>query len=391
MAARRIMYVVTEDWFFLSHFRYMAEAAREAGYDVSVVARGGECAEEIRRLGFDFRPLDVARSSMNPFSLAANVLSLVRELRAERPEIVHLVALRSVLVGAVATLAVPGVRIVAAPTGLGYAWSNGGVKAGIIRGLVRVAMSSIRWRGGAFLFENRDDAAAFGTAPRASRRSVVVPGAGVDPAEFSALPLRPEGPLRVAVVGRMLRSKGIATAVDAVRKARESGSDVDLDIYGAPDRENPESFSETELEAFNRLPGVRWHGATRDVRAALERADVVMLLTRYREGVPRALIEGAAAGRALIATDVPGCRDVVVHGGNGFLVPVDGAADAAAAHLNSLAQDRALLARFGAAARAHFLEGFTRAHVVEAVVALYDGLVGRAAQLRSSPRGADAA
>lgn len=391
MAARRIMYVVTEDWFFLSHFRYMAEAAREAGYDVSVVARGGDRAEEIRKLGFDFRPLDVARSSMNPFALAANVLSLVRELRAVRPEIVHLVALRSVLVGAVATLVVPGVRIVAAPTGLGYAWSNDGVKAGIIRALVRVAMATIRWRGGAFLFENRDDAAEFGREPNASGRSVVVPGAGVDPAEFSALPLREGGPLRVAVVGRMLRSKGVATAVDAVRKAREGGADVELDIYGAPDRENPESLSVTELEAFNQRPGVRWQGPTRDVRGALERADLVMLLTRYREGVPRALIEGAAAGRALIATDAPGCRDVVAHGVNGFLVPVDGASEAAAAHLMRLARDRALLARFGAAARAHFLDGFTRVHVVEAVVALYDGLVGRSSQSRTSPRGADAA
>jgi glycosyltransferase involved in cell wall biosynthesis len=223
------------------------------------------------------------------------------------------------------------------------------------------------------LCENGDDPVALGLDPASEPRITIIGGAGVDPDEFPLLPLAKGRPLRIAVIARMLQIKGIAEAVEAIARARASGAEVALDLWGAPDPDNPRSVSVSQLEAWGRLDGVAWHGATRDVRGALASCDIVMLLSRGGDGLPRALVEAAASGRPIIATDAPGCRTAVTDGVTGILVPV-GNAEAAARAILALARDPFLRAHMGRAARARFEERFTVGKVTAAVLAVYQEL-----------------
>jgi glycosyltransferase involved in cell wall biosynthesis len=202
----------------------------------------------------------------------------------------------------------------------------------------------------------------------------VVGGAGVDPAAYRPQPLPPMLPLRVALVARMLWSKGIDVAVEAVRLARAQGAPVELDLYGAPDPSNRRAIAEATLRDWSR-DGVAWHGSTADVAAVWASHHVACLPSRGGEGLPRTLLEAAACGRTLVASDVPGCRSLVRDGVEGLLVPADDA-PALAQALVRLSRDPALVAGLGAAARARIeAGGFTEAAVTEAVCALWRDLL----------------
>jgi glycosyltransferase involved in cell wall biosynthesis len=239
-----------------------------------------------------------------------------------------------------------------------------------VRALVRLLLLGRRSH---VLCENGDDPVALGLDPACEPRITIIGGAGVDPDEFPLLPLAERRPLRIAVVARMLEIKGIAEAVEAVSRARASGAEVALDLWGAPDSDNPRSIALSQLEAWARLDGIAWHGATRDVRGALAACDIVMLLSRGGDGLPRALVEAAASGRPIIATDAPGCRTAVADGVTGLLVPV-GDPEAAARAILALARDPVLRAHMGRAARARFEERFTVGTVTAAVLGVYRGL-----------------
>jgi glycosyltransferase involved in cell wall biosynthesis len=243
-----------------------------------------------------------------------------------------------------------------------------------VRNLVRLVVGSwLRGPRTRYLFENHDDPGEFGLAT-GSADVTIVGGAGVDPPNMPAAPEPSCPPLKVAVVSRMIRPKGIVEAVEAVQQARAAGVAVELDLYGDPDAANPRSIAPETLNEWSHQPGIRWHGRTADVTKVWREHHVAMLLS-YREGLPRALVEAAAAGRPIVTTDVPGCREVVRDGTEGMLVPRGDAANAARA-LATLAADAALRIRLGAAAGARFRERFTTAAVKETVRKLYRSLDG---------------
>jgi glycosyltransferase involved in cell wall biosynthesis len=219
-----------------------------------------------------------------------------------------------------------------------------------------------------YLFENSEDPREFGLDP-VGANVTIVGGAGVDPAQVPLTPEPPAPPVKVAVIGRMLVPKGIAETVEAVRRARAQGAPVELNLYGEPDPSNRRSYSEDQLRRWAAEPGIAWHGPTEDV-AKVWRENHVAILLSYREGLPKALVEAAAAGRAIIASDVTGCREVVRDGVEGLLVPL-GDVDAAAWALVRLAGDAALRARLGAAAHARFQERFTEEAVVRIMTEFY--------------------
>ena len=166
--------------------------------------------------------------------------------------------------------------------------------------------------------------------------------------------------------------------MEAVRRARAEGAAVELSLYGAPDPSNPKAIPEETLRAWSREDGVAWHGPTRDPAAIWREHHVCCLPSRGGEGLPRTLLEGAACGRALVTTDVPGCRALVRDGIEGRVVAPDDV-DALARALATLAADPGLVARMGAAARARILDGFTERDVMEAVKRLYAGMLADAA------------
>jgi glycosyltransferase involved in cell wall biosynthesis len=365
----KILYLVTEDWFFVSHFLPMARVARDCGLQVAVATRVREDGEWLKAEGFSVIAIESRRGSVSLLRGLRDFLQLFKIVRSERADIVHCIALRPVVIGGVAAKLAGTPALVLAPTGLGHLWIEDGVAVRLARAVVRFIVGSwLRGPRTRYLFENRDDPCEFGMIPDAANITLVG-GAGVDPANFPLTDEPPVPPLKVAVVSRMIRPKGIVEAVEAVRRARGAGASVELHLFGNPDPANPRSIPQATLERWSAEPGITWHGRVADVAQVWRQHHVAMLLS-YREGLPRSLVEAAAVGRPIVATDVAGCREVVHDGQEGILVPLGDIAAAARA-LSTLAADPDLRYRLGAAANARFHERFTADAVRQKVQNLY--------------------
>lgn len=367
MSAPRLLYLVTEDWYFVSHRLPMARAARAAGFEVHVACRVDRHAEAITREGFALHPLawDRGRSGRG---LAAEVLTVRAAFRSLRPDIVHQVAMKPVLLGSLAStgLALPTVNSVA---GLG----SGFLGQSFSRTAKRLAMSGVlravlNRPSALTVVQNPDDLAALTSMGVLPRRLRLVPGSGVDVDVLQPMP-EPPGPFTIGFAGRLLADKGVGPLVDAVASLRSTIPDLRLLLAGTPDPSNPSSYPESELARWRSLPGVELLGHVGDIAGLWARCHVAALPSR-REGLPKALLEAAALGRALIATDVPGCREVARPGVNGLLVPVDDA-DALARAIAALAADPALRARLAAGGRRLVEEVFASDRIGAMTVAIY--------------------
>ncbi|WP_246742305.1 glycosyltransferase family 4 protein [Microvirga splendida] len=370
---RKLVFVVTEDWFFASHFLPMVRAARELGLAVTVVTRVRAHREVIEALGAKVVPLDIERRSLNPITMGDASGQLAAILKAEKADLVHCIALKSILLGGfAATLAGVGRRVYAL-TGLGFLGARSDAVGRLSQRAVRLLVRGLQTDRTRYLFENTDDPKLLGLDPTGARVTILG-GAGVDPEALRPEPTPPLPPLKVAVVARMLWSKGIDVAVEAVRTARAQGAPIELSLYGAPDPSNPKAIPEETLKAWSAEPGIAWHGATRDVAGVWRDHHVACLPSRGGEGLPRTLLEAAACGRAIVTTDVPGCRTFVRDGVEGLLVP-PGEAAALCEALLALSGQPDRLARMGEAARARVLDGFTERDVMESVKELYRSML----------------
>jgi glycosyltransferase involved in cell wall biosynthesis len=370
----KLLFLVTEDWYFWSHRLPIARAARAAGFAVVVATRVREHGERIRREGFALRPLAWRRRGDGLLGAARAIGAIVRLFRAERPDIIHFVALKPVLFGGLAArLAFPrhGARParIAAVMGLGSSLAPSG-------SLTRLGRVALGWglrlaaQGGRVIAQNPEDGVAlagFGIDPA---RLALIRGSGVDTARFTPL-LEPPGPtITVALVGRMLRSKGVLDAAAAVRRLRAAGLAVELLLAGPTDLDNRDSLGEAELAALAAQPGVAWLGRVEDVREVWRRAAIAVLPSTYGEGLPLALLEAAACARPIVAADMPGCREIVRPGETGLLVPPRDVAGLASA-IAVLAGDPALRQRMGQAVRRLVESEFAEVIVAEQTLALY--------------------
>ncbi len=371
-SAPRLLYVVTEDWYFLSHRLPMARAAKAAGFDVHVATNVADGAAAIAREGFVLHPIRFARGKLSPFATLSTIRALRRLHRELAPDLVHHVALQTTILGSLAALGRRVARINSI-TGLGYSFISNSLKARIalptIRTLLRLLIDRPR---SIALVQNPDDRDLLQRLGIAAERIVLIPGSGVDVVRLQPMP-EPAGSITVGFVGRLLDDKGIRVLVAAHRQLRAKGLDITLLIAGTPDPANPASVSQAEAEAWGREPGISWLGHVGDIATVWARAHVAVLPSR-REGLPKSLLEAAACGRPMVATDAPGCREVALPGKTGLLVPIDDT-DALATAIEVLANDADLRARFGRAARALAEERFSEGAIGRAVTELYLRLV----------------
>jgi glycosyltransferase involved in cell wall biosynthesis len=375
LAGRTLAFIVTEDWFFASHFLPMARAAVGLGLDVRVIARERAHRSSIEATGARLIAFEAERSSVNPAAAGYASGQLAAVLQKLKPDLVHCIALRGILVGGAACMMARIPRRIYALTGLGYLGVRSGLTGAGARTAVRMVIRNLlETKETHYLFENPDDPGLLGLEPNDTARVTVIGGAGIDPEAFPQTPLPPMPPLKVAIVSRMLWSKGIDVAVDAVRAARASGAAVELHLFGAPDPSNPKSVPEAQLRQWSAEEGIQWHGPAANAEAVWRRHHVCCLPSRGGEGMPRTLLEGGACGRALLTTDVPGCRHLVRDGVEGLLTP-PGDAGALAQALIRLAAHPDLVRRMGEAAAARIRDGFTEQHVADAVGSLYRRLL----------------
>jgi len=348
--APRLLFLVTEDWYFLSHRLPSARAARAAGFQVSVATRVGDAGAAIAARDIRVIPLDWNRRSAGALAWLREIVAIWRLLRRERPDALHLVAVKPAAFGAIAALLAGVPALVITITGRGYALSGRGWAARLAgAGLRSLWCLSALGRRQRLVVQNAEDLAWLSRFP-APPGALLIRGSGVDLAHYRPLPA-PVGPVTFAQVSRMISIKGVEDVVAAFRLLRARGVEARLLLAGDVDDHTFTGLSRRQLQEWAGEPGIAWLGPVDDVRTVWARAHVAVLASRRGEGLPKSLLEAAACGRPLLATDCAGMREVAVEGGNALLVP-PGDVTALADAMERLARDTALRDRLAAASRA---------------------------------------
>lgn len=371
----KVLFLQTEDSTFWSHRLPLARAARDSGYEVVVAVRVDAHGERIRNEGFKLIALPWCRNSLNPFYEISTIARVVGLYRAERPDLVHQVSAKPILYGTLAALFCGVPAVVNALTGLGFVFISRSVKARLLRlALCAGFKAAFLKAGSVVIFQNQDDLDMFRALGLVSaQRALLIRGSGVDSAHFVPSP-EPEGRVLVVLPGRLLWDKGVGEFVEAAQRLTSAGVDARFALVGDRDSANPAAVPSQMLALWRDSGAVEWWGMRDDMREVYAQAHIVCLPS-YREGLPKALMEAAACGRPLVATDVPGCREIVHHDQTGLLVPARDAGALAEA-LHRLIEDRALRLRLGERARRLAAEELAQEKVAEQTLTAYRRLLG---------------
>jgi len=381
-ARRRIVYLVTEDWYFISHRLPMARAAYAAGFEIHVATRIDRHGAAIAAEGFGLHPISWRRGSLDPRDFVRVLREVRRLYRTLKPDLAHHVALPATVVGSLAAAGLPTICL-NAMTGLGTMFISDAPKMRLARMTLRPALRALlsRPRSGV-LVQNPDDLALVENLGVAAKRIALIAGSGVDTQALRPLP-EPGGPITIAFVGRLVASKGIRALVEAHARLIASGQKIRLLIAGVPDPANPATIGADEIERWRRQTNLSYLGFVEDIAALWARAHIAVLPS-HREGLPLTLLEAAACARPLIATDVPGCRDIARHNLNALLVPL-GNVEALAKAIECLAADVDLRRRFGQASRKLVEEEFSSTRIGHDLVLLYQRLLNDPPDLFGCP------
>lgn len=339
------------------------------GYDVTVVTKVSRHGEAIRSAGIDLVNVDFQRSARHPLKDLILCVNLIKLYRTIKPDLVHHVSLKPVLSGSIAAAMTKVPIVINALTGLGYLFSSNEKKAIIIRSLIKPFLSLFLNRRNSWtIFQNSNDQELLSSQGIKTGHAVLIRGSGVDVRQFTPA-AEPEGDIMVILAARMLKDKGVYEFVKAAQICQGQGLKATFVLVGDVDRENPMSVSPAQLKEWQTGGVVEWWGHREDMADVLRQAHIICLPS-YREGLPKILLEAAAAGRPIIAGDVPGCTEIVIDGVNGLLVPVRNAEKLAAA-LKRLIESRELRETMGKRGRALVEKEFSVEMVNARILALY--------------------
>lgn len=377
IGAGRVLLLVDNDaGTFLWHRLALARAARESGFNVHVATPASAEMAGLAKEGITFHPIPITRRGVNPFREAVTVLALFRLYRELKPDLIQHLRLKPVLYGTFAARLAGRPAVANLLTGLGYLFTTGGFKAAALRRIAEIGLRlALRHPNSTVVFENPDDRRLFVQSGLVNaKRTAVIAGSGVDIDMFRVQPLAGGAPL-VVLASRMLWDKGVGEFVDAARRIAAQGIDARFALVGDTDTGNPNAIPRQQLEKWRDEGCVEWWGWRRDIQSVIGQAHVVCLPS-YREGMPRILIEAASCGRPLIASDAPGCREIVQDGVNGFLAKVRDAVSLAEA-MRTLLIDPELRIRMGRKGRELVVSRFSLEAVLNSNIAMYDALLSQ--------------
>jgi glycosyltransferase involved in cell wall biosynthesis len=372
--SRTLLFVVNVDWFFLSHRLPIALEAQQQGYSVHIATGLTDKLDELRRHDLVVHPLALDRSSTGLGNAWRTMVQLWQVFKVVRPDVVHLVTIKPVLLGGLVARLARVPAVVAAVSGLGFVFLADGANAMVRRWLVgalyRVALGHLNLR---VIFQNPDDRASLSRLAHLPGSKIeMIRGSGVDLNQYAHTPLPPGVPV-VVLAARLLADKGVREFVQAARLLRRQGVAARFCLVGSVDPANPASLTDAELAQWASEGVVELWGQRSDMPEVLRAAHVVVLPS-YREGLPKVLLEAAACGRAVVTTDVPGCRDAIDPDVTGVLVPVRNAAALADA-IKGLINDPVRCQSMGDAGRALAESAFDVRQVVAAHLRIYQELM----------------
>jgi glycosyltransferase involved in cell wall biosynthesis len=359
----RLLFFENNPAYFLTHRAQLARAAAAQGYEVHVASMPGPAAADIQAAGFTHHPVVFTRSGINPLVESLVVWRVIRLYQRINPDLAYQVTIKPVLYGTLAARWAHVQAVVSVVSGLGYIATGKGWRITCLRHFAflfyRLALRHKRQR---IIFQNRDDLELFTRRGIInSNETMVIPGSGVDTDYFKPSEEAAGTPV-VVLPARMLRDKGVNEFVSAAAILRKAGVRARFLLAGGTDPGNPGTISDAQLRRWDKEGNIEWLGQVMDMRDLFSKCHVVCLPS-YREGIPRVLLEAAASGRPIVTTNVPGCRDAVLEGKTGVLVPAQNS-HALAAALQQLIEDAHLRKRLGAKGRLMVERRFSAVRVV---------------------------
>ncbi|WNM60277.1 glycosyltransferase family 4 protein [Candidatus Nitrospira neomarina] len=371
----RFLFVDTQVDDFLMYRMGLARKVQEAGFEVHVALPREPGMETISRVGIIVHPIFMRRLSMGAFDELRCLISLLRLYRRLRPTLVHHMCLKAVLYGGIASRVVGVPAVVSTLYGLGYLFSTQTVKTYVLRSIVMVGLRfAFGHKNHRVIVQNSADRDwLLSKYNLACEVAVLISGSGVDLSLFKPKP-EPDGPPVVLLVSRLLWIKGISEFVAAARAVRARKIPARFVLIGEPDNGHPSAIPVRTLEHWRDTEDVDWLGFRHDLPVLIGQSHIVCLPTIYGEGVPRILQEAAACGRPIVASDIPGCREIVRHGQNGMLVPV-GDLNGLIGALVQLIENAPLRATMGTRGYALAVAEFSLEKVIDLNLAVYNSLL----------------
>lgn len=321
---KKLFIVVNVDWFFLSHRLPIAIAAKKIGYDVTILAKDSGRKIDIEKHGIRFIEIPFERSGSNPL----HEIKCVKILRTiyvnEKPDIIHHVTLKAAMLGSIAAKLTRNTHVVNAISGFGYNFTGkrNGLKQKIIKKLMALAFKSNSFH---YIFQNPDDIEQFLSLKYVSKQQThLIKGSGVNLNKFYYSKETIKEKVHVLLPARMLYDKGVVEFINAAKiLKKEIEHQAIFLLAGDCDTLNLAGIPQNELKTMINGEGeyIQWIGFQTNIFKILQNSDII-ILPSYREGLPKALIEACAVGRPIITTNTQGCRECVIEGFNGYLVPV---------------------------------------------------------------------
>jgi len=369
---QKVLLYANTDWYLYNFRRALMVELRDAGLEVVFVSPPGPYGGRLEADGFRWIPMPMRRTSLNPGTELRLIRRLAAVYRQERPDIVHHFTIKCVIYGSLAARLTGVPARINAVAGLGTVYSGVGVRNRLLRPLVtRLLRLSLAGDRSHLILQNPDDARLFHRHRLVRHDRIhLIRGSGVDGRAFCVRPAaHGGGSCRILFAARLLRSKGVDNYLRAARRLSDGGA-AEFLIAGTPDEGNPDAVGRGYLEACKNEGTVQLLGHVERMQDLLETIDVLVLPSVYGEGVPRILVEGAACGLPLVAFDVPGSREIVIDGRNGFLLP-PGDQQALEHAIDTLVREPGLRARMGLASRRHFESEYDQQTVIRKTLAVY--------------------
>lgn len=354
--------------FLYSHFWHLAEAIRDAGWEVWIAAGSTADHQRIEDAGMHYIALSPAAGAWDAVREVKIAWETYRAMKQVNPDVVHFIYLKNVLTGGVLARIAGVPSVVGAITGFGSLFSEDKAGYKILRSLVLFGLCrGFQHPNAIAALENSDDqqllVARAGVQPE---RTIIIPGAGLDRNAIIPRPFSGSVP-RVFFAARMIEPKGVGLLIEAAKVLAGRGLRFEVWLAGSTDPGNPHSLTEDQLRRAESAGPIRWLGHQTNIGELLQQCSIVCLPTFYREGLPRILVEASAAGKAIVTTDVPGCREIVTNEVNGILIPPRNA-EALAGALERLILDTETCQRMGLASR----ERFESRYSLEGVLSAFD-------------------
>jgi glycosyltransferase involved in cell wall biosynthesis len=372
---KTLLFAINVDWYFNLHWRDRLQSEIVAGFDTYLCL--SETKDNNNWGEFKFRKISLSRSSMGLWNNLKTFWGAFRIFREVNPTVVQSVTVKPNIVFGLLALAYSRPILITIP-GLGYVFSNNGFKAWSLQRLLLFLYRIIAWnRKAAFIFENTSDLALFqkkGICNGAN--SIAVPGAGVDINRFTKRPMRwnESGELKLLFAARLVKGKGLYELVEVVSELRREGFPVSLSVAGLIDTDSPDSIPLRQIEQWHRQGKIQWMGEIHDMETVIAANHVVVLPTRYGEGLPRILLEANACGRPVITTNIPGCNSFVMNEKNGIIVETSDCQ--ALKHAIKRLRNKTLCLELGENGRKHVEASYTERHVIDCYKEIYQTRLG---------------